>query len=309
MTTAIGVGRTALRVLQAASPQAAGALADRIFCTPPRWRPTPAHRAFLATGEPFTVHSDGERVAAWRWGSGPAVALVHGWGSSGMRFRGLVPALVERGFMAVVFDAPAHGASSGRTSSMVQFARGLTAVADRVGPLHAVVGHSLGGAASALAMRNGVEVRRAVFIAAPADPISFLEPFARMFDVGPAALSVMRQRISQRLRTRWEALNVPAMAREVGVPLLVVHDREDPTVPWADGAAIAGAWQAELVTTSGLGHHAVVGHPSTVRRVVEFLAEGAEVEAAGSAAWLDRELFDRERRRRRNDPGRTQSTR
>ena len=296
MTTALDVGRTALRVLQAASPQAAGALADRMFCTPPRWRPTPAHHAFLATGEPFPVHSEEGRLAAWRWGSGPTVALVHGWGSCGMRFRTLVRALVDRGFTAVVFDAPGHGASDGRTSSMVQFARALTAVANRVGPLHAVVGHSLGGAASALAIRDGVEVGRAVFIAAPADPDVFVDQFARLLDVRPAAISAMRQRISRRLRTRWEALNVPAMAREVAVPLLVVHDREDPTVPWSDGAAIADAWQAELVTTTGLGHHAVVGHPSTVGRVVEFLAEGP---AASSAAWLDRELFDRERRQRR----------
>jgi len=93
------------------------------------------------------------------------------------------------------------------------------------------------------------------------------------------------------------------MAREIDVPLLVVHDREDPTVPWADGAAIAGAWGAELVTTTGLGHHAVVGHPSIVERVVEFLAAGVEVGAAAppsAAEWLERDLFDRERRWRRN---------
>jgi pimeloyl-ACP methyl ester carboxylesterase len=302
MTTAVEVGRTALRVLQAASPRAAGALADRMFCTPPRWRPTPAHHAFLATGESFTVRSEGSRVAAWRWGSGPTVALVHGWGSRGMRFRTMVQALAQRGFTAVVFDAPGHGASDGQTSSMVQFAWALTAVADHVGPLHAVVGHSLGGAATALALRQGVEVERAVFIATPADPGAFVDQFAAMFAMRPAALNAMRRRIARRLRTRWDALSVPAMAQEIDVPLLVVHDREDPTVPWSDGAAIAKAWGAELVTTTGLGHHAVVGHASIVGRVVEFLAEGIAVgdkAASSTAEWLERELFDRERRRRR----------
>ena len=301
-TTAVDVGRTALRVLQAASPRAAGALADRMFCTPPRWRPTPAHHAFLATSDAFTVCSDGRRVAAWRWGSGPAVALVHGWRSRGMRFRTLVQALAERGFTAVVFDAPGHGASDGRTSSMVQFARALAAVTDRVGPLHAVVGHSLGGAASALAMREGVEVQRAVFIAAPADPGAYVDQFAQLFAVRQPALSAMRRRIARRLRTRWDVLNVPAMAREIDVPVLVVHDREDPTVPWSDGAAIAGAWGAELVTTTGLGHHAVVGHPATVQRVVGFLAAGlktGESVPASAAEWLERELYERERRWRR----------
>jgi pimeloyl-ACP methyl ester carboxylesterase len=155
---------------------------------------------------------------------------------------------------------------------MVQFARGLVAVADRVGPLHAIVGHSLGGAASALAMRQGLGAERAVFIAPPKNPAAYVADFATMLSVAPPALEAMRERIARRLRITWSELDVPAMGAEVDIPLLVVHDRADPTVPWVEGAAIAAAWPgAELVTTEGLGHHAIVNHPRVVQRVLDHV--------------------------------------
>ena len=54
--------------------------------------------------------------------------------------------------------------------------------------------------------------------------------------------------------------------------MLVVHDREDVTVPYDDGAAIAAAWPgAELVTTTGLGHRDIVRDREVVARAVAFL--------------------------------------
>ena len=56
-------------------------------------------------------------------------------------------------------------------------------------------------------------------------------------------------------------------------PLLVFHDREDRDVEWTNGEAIAAAWpDAELVSTSGLGHRRIVHDPNVVARAVSFLA-------------------------------------
>jgi len=55
-------------------------------------------------------------------------------------------------------------------------------------------------------------------------------------------------------------------------PLLVMHDRDDREVGWNNGAAIAKAWPgAELVTTTGLGHHRIVSDAAVIRQVVTFL--------------------------------------
>ena len=297
-----------MRALERTAPALGAAWAERLFFTPPRASLTPQARDILATGRPFRVCVDGGRVAGWAWGHGPAVALVHGWGGRGGRLAAaFVAPLVASGFSVVTFDAPGHGASDGRLSSMPQVARALVAVADAAGSLFGIVAHSMGGSASALAMARGLQVERAVFIAPAADPARFAEDFAKLLAVGPEAMAEMRRRSEARLQIRWSDLNVPRMAAALETPLLVMHDRNDATVPWDEGAAIATAWPgAELVTTSGLGHRDIVRAPEVVARAVGFLST-SEIAAGGTApcavsdegAWLDRDLFERESRRRR----------
>lgn len=300
--------RVAMRALERTSPRLGAALAERLFFTPPRTSLTPAIRDVLATGRPFRVCVDDARVRAWAWGHGPVVALVHGWGGRGGRLAApFVEPLVARGFSVVTFDAPGHGASDGRLSSMPQFARALGAVAAEAGSLYGIVAHSMGGSSSTLAMAGGLQVERAVFIAPAADPARFAADFARLLAVGPVALEGLRRRSEARLRFSWSDLNVPRLAAGLKAPLLVLHDRDDATVPYDEGAAIAAAWPgAEFVTTTGLGHRDIVRHRDVVARAVAFLraAEPMAVDAPPCAvdaegAWLDRDLFEREGRRRR----------
>lgn len=279
MNVQLTAARVALRALEHTAPRLGAALAERLFFTPPRARLTPGQRALLATARPFSVRAEGARVAAWAWGDGPVVAVVHGWGGLGGRLAAAyVEPLVARGFSVVTFDAPGHGASDGTLSSMPQFARALAAVAHEVGSFCGVVAHSMGGSATTLAMTHGLHVERAVFIAPAADPERFALDFAKLLAVGPVAMAEMRRRSEARLRFRWADLNVPRMAAALDVPLLVAHDREDATVPWEEGAAIAAAWPgAELVTTTGLGHREIVRDPNVVGQAVEFVTRPASI--------------------------------
>src|SRR5467141_2293622 len=163
MTATLRLTRAAFGAVQRASPRLAAVWAERIFCTPPRRRISERMASWLREAQRFTVAVGGRRVVAWSWGDrGPGVLLVHGWGSRGARFVDLGGALLASGFRVITFDAPGHGASSGRLSSGPEFARATLAVATAVGPVSAVVGHSLGGFASALAIEGGLAARRAV---------------------------------------------------------------------------------------------------------------------------------------------------
>ena len=229
--------------------------------------------AWLAGGRRFSLTVGGRRVTAWSWGErGPGVLLIHGWGSRGARFVDLGGALLASGFRVVTFDAPGHGASSGRLSSGPEFARAALAVATAVGPVSAVVGHSLGGFASALAIRGGLAARRAVFIAPSANVNSYSTQFASLLGVQDPVMASMRQRLERRLGFEWKRMDVPGFAPTMRMPLLVIHDRDDREVRWDDGAAIATAWPgAELVTTTGLGHHRIVTDGRVIQQVVTFL--------------------------------------
>ena len=269
--------RTAFRTVGSVAPSVAARWAETIFCSPPRHEARPAEEAFLATGRRLTVQSQGQDLAVWAWGQGPVVILAHGWGGRAGRLTALAGGLMQNGFRVVLFDAPAHGASMGRLASLPQFSRALRDVGNAVGPVHGLVGHSLGGAAVSLAMRHGLAARRAVLLAPPADVFLFSHAFAEHLRIPPRVRRVMRENLESRLQIRWEELHIPTLARSMTIPALIVHDVDDPDVPYGHGAEIARAWPAaELVTTRGLGHRSILRDPEVVRRTRDFLRAGVD---------------------------------
>ncbi|HWO88224.1 MAG TPA: alpha/beta hydrolase [Gemmatimonadales bacterium] len=292
--------RAALRTTQSISTEAAGWLADRVFCTPPASSVPNSARPVLAAAQRSWVTVDGRRVAVWRWGRGPAVALVHGWGSRAARLAVFVEPLVASGFSVVAFDAPGHGESDGLHASGVQAARALRAVAAAT-PLYGVVAHSLGVAATVIALGDGLDLRRAVFIAPPSELAEYAHRFATQFGLKPRTLEAMMRRTEKRLRFSWDNLDLAVHASVLsGVDILLFHDKDDPDVPWNNGARLAAAWpRATLITTEGLGHHRIARDPRIVAHAARFMKLGIErLGGDASREWLDQELFERERRQR-----------
>ncbi len=282
-------------------------VAERVFFTPPRPRASRGE-AILASGRFFRVPVAGRRLAAWRWGRGPVVVLLHGWGGRAAQLTAFVTPLTERGFSVVAVDAPGHGRSGRGLSSAPQFAEALRALARSVGQLHGVVAHSLGAAATALALRDGLKVARLAFLGPAADPPSWVGPFAARLGITPAVVERLRTRSERRLGLPWSSLRVVELAPGFKTPLLVVHDREDAEVEVQDGMAIAAAWPgARLEVTEGLGHNRPLREPAVVDRVVAFLTEGVRVSCGCGApiesepkcltCQLESELFDRDSRR------------
>jgi pimeloyl-ACP methyl ester carboxylesterase len=291
--------RHAFGALQSVSRAAAARLAERWFFMPPRPAALSggAH-ALLGAARRFAVSVDGRNVVGWTWGAaGPAVYLVHGWGSRGGRLSGFVEPLLDAGARVIAFDAPGHGASGRGLSSMPEFARALLAVAERHGPAQAIIGHSLGAAATTLAAGWGLAAARFALLAPAGDPAAFVTTFAAALGVRGDVLSRMRANSERRLRFSWTDLDICAVAARMTAPLLVVHDHEDTVVPFAEGASLAASWPgARLVPTSGLGHRGVVRDPGVIAQVVRFVTGGAIAAPRDESARLEHELFYRETR-------------
>lgn len=256
------------------APGATARVAEALFVRTARPGPRPDEEVFLAAADRFSLTVAGETIAGYRWGdrADPAVLFAHGWWSHAGRFAPLAEAVLAGGFRGVAFDAPGHGRSTGWRASMPEFAATMRAIGTQEGPLHAVIGHSLGGAASIFAITRGLEVSRAVAIAAPADLPAWADRFRDAFGIPPAAFARMLANLERRLDVTWDDLHIPELAGQLTLPGLVVHDVHDPDIPWSEARAIADNWSdAELVTTEGLGHRAILRDPAVIERVVAFL--------------------------------------
>jgi hypothetical protein len=275
------------------APDLAAGAGAALFLTPARFRRPPREQRWLEAPEPFTVRAGGRRIAAWSWGETdrPAVLLVHGWAGRGSQLGAFAGALAAAGLRAVTFDAPGHGDSQGRRSSLLAMSDALLAVAESAGAVAGVVAHSAGAAASTWALRRGLaepadrasgSTLRVVYVAPPAELSSYASTFAAAVGLPPEIAGRIQRRIERRFGVRWDELHGLGVARAQRAPLLVVHDRDDAEVPFADGASLAGAWPgARLHATAGLGHRRLLRDPEVVTAAVDFLT-GAEAAAASA---------------------------
>jgi pimeloyl-ACP methyl ester carboxylesterase len=272
--------RAAFRLLERAAPSVGARWAERIWFTLPRVSYPPEPRTGqLTPGTPFTVNIDGHRVIGEAWGDGPAVYLMHGWAGHRGQLAPFVPPLVAGGYRVVAFDAPSHGGSAPgrygpRSSSIPEFATALSAVIAKHGPAHAIIAHSMGGTAAAVALCDGLRAGRVALLAPMASPVSYARQFAVVLGFGERTYRRLIARVERRVGAPMRHFDVPELGRAIAMPpTLIIHDRDDPSTPVTDGAAIAAAWSgSRLHVTSGLGHRRLLRDPDVVTYVVDFVS-------------------------------------
>ncbi|HEX6179542.1 MAG TPA: alpha/beta fold hydrolase [Thermoanaerobaculia bacterium] len=270
---AVAVIGGAIRLLSLVSDRASSRVVFELFRTPRRFSLPDRERAYLTTATPFVVRlSSTSSLKAWRWGEGPVVILMHGWEGRGAQLGAFAQPLVDAGFSVVTFDAPGHGASPGRRSSLPHFTWALRKVAQNVGPVHAVIAHSLGCAAATLAARDGLHVERLVYVAPPLQPADYTKQFGEIFGLHDGIIEGLRTRVEERFLRPWSDYSLAEIAPRMATPLLIVHDRDDKETPWSGGSTLAALWPgATLLTTNGLGHRRVLRDERVVSETAQFI--------------------------------------
>jgi pimeloyl-ACP methyl ester carboxylesterase len=261
-----------------------GWLASALWFTP--W-PTPStaasterERAWLADAQPLDLRVHGRRVHGYAAGHGPTVLLVHGWGDHAARMGAFIAPLVSRGFRVVAIDLPGHGRHGVAATDLPTQAAAVAAVGRRLGPIHAVVGHSLGGTVAMLALRGGLAPQALVLLASPARLDRAVSRFQVLLGLPDRAVAGLRRRIEARFGvTVWDDYAADHFALDV--PTLIIHDSDDPQVDIAESRMLAAAWpQAELIETAGLGHQRILRDPGVIGAVESFVGRASVRSAA-----------------------------
>jgi len=261
------------------APELTSAVAARLFLTTRRGVPKEGERTILAQADAFHVG----KMAAWSWGAGPTVLLVHGWNGRATQLGGFVAPLVERGYRVVAFDALGHGQSPGNRLSLPELADCIHEVADEIGDVYGVVAHSMGGAATTLAMADGLKIERAVFISPPSDPQVFIDFFSRSIGVSERVARRAQERVEARVGRRMRDLRVDEIAKRMHAPVLVIHDQNDAHVPLRFGRSVAEAWPgARFETTQGLGHRRILRAEHVKDLTVGFIDAQERIESTAA---------------------------
>lgn len=267
--------RLRLRLGASLQPERTLRRACELFCTPLPQSRRRAATADMSDAVRETMRVAGLRIATYRWGDPtrePYVLLSHGWSSHAAVFKAWVPRLRKAGYAVVAFDHPAHGLSDGRRTNLPGFVETLHAVAERHGAAAAVIGHSLGGAASAVALAQGLPTRRAILVSPSADlaaatrrftelmrlPEDFGERMIDAFIDGPVPINELQ---AHRIAPRIDAEG------------LILHDLEDREIPCEEGERYAQHWPgARMIRTRGLGHTRILADERVIAAGLAFLA-------------------------------------
>jgi len=201
---------------------------------------------------------------------GPRVVMTHGWGSSKIGGLKRLEPIIEHASSVVLWDLPGHGESCSRTRMGVDEHRDLEYILDATddprvdGQRRDVVlygwsmgaGISLGGARALSDDYSIVGVIcESAYIDAitPARNVIKLRGVPYRLNLQPA-MAIIGMRLG--VGPRWKGFARDQIAKEIELPMLVLHGTDDPVCPIGDGEAIAGsAPNAELVKIMGGGHN------------------------------------------------------
>ena len=303
--TMVRITRAALHTAYLLSEDLGAGFAERLFTTPRRHPRPDREKAVLATGRPFTVdvqlrsprwNNARTKVAAWRWGFGPTVLLVHGWEGRGSQLGAFVEPLVAAGLSVVTFDAPAHGDSPGHRLYLTDLADAVLDVAAATGPIHATISHSFGSAAVLLAYpRGGFDAARNIMIAPNVIIEDAVTRFTRAVAIPDSDRAVFERHLASHSGIAIDALDLPHLVAHRDAGLLVVHDPLDREVPFTHGEQLAALWpQSRIHVPEGLGHRRILRDAAVISEAVAFAAHGIRPPVSDLVREVDRHLAARE---------------
>jgi pimeloyl-ACP methyl ester carboxylesterase len=282
MPIAVMALRLWFRVSGAVAPALAARFAVYLWLRPQRHRPPAREQALLGRAQHAFMHHAGKRIAVYQWGKGPTVMLVHGWSGRGAQLGEFVEPMVAAGYRVVAFDAPAHGRSDGRDTTLPDISEVILRLVSEFSPVHAVIAHSFGVPCVLFALQQQGFAQRVVAFSSPATLDVVVEKFSGILALSPRTVQIMRDLLMRRFGAdMWTRFSAQHMARSIGLLALILHDRDDRDIPWRESEAVALAWpQARFLRTEGLGHRRILRDPEVIDRVVRFLVQ----EDMGNAA-------------------------
>lgn len=200
------------------------------------------------------------------------ILLVHGWSGRGTQLFKIADELLQNGYSTISFDAPAHGKSEGKTTIMSEFIASILEIERQFGPFEIAIGHSLGGMSVLNAIKDGLSVEKAVIIGSGDIVQDILDEFVSKLGLKKEMSQNLKKFFEEKYKVKMDDFSAYRAAQKIDIPVLVIHDNDDPEVSAKAGAHIKeNLKKGSLFLTDGLGHRKILGNQNVIRKVLEFI--------------------------------------
>jgi pimeloyl-ACP methyl ester carboxylesterase len=263
------------RFLYRISPVLAEKFARKLFITPIKHKIPKREFQMEATSQQtkLFIPSINKEIVVYAYGnSSKKILLVHGWSGRGTQLVKIADAFIENEYSIISFDAPAHGKSGTKTTLMLEFIESILEVEKHYGPFEFAVGHSLGGMSILNAVKKGLQIKKAIVIGSGNSVINIVNTFIEKIGLPNDVAILMKNNFEKKYHFEMESFSAYVAAKDVKIPVLVIHDTDDEDIPVSEAYHLAEHLSdKELLITNQLGHRKILGDSKVIQKIVEFL--------------------------------------
>ena len=263
------------KLLEVTSSKLAMKFAAKLFTSPIKYK-LPKREIEMdknSLQQNVTISSIEKEIVVYSYGkSDKKILLVHGWSGRGTQLVKIADEMLKLGYTTISFDAPAHGKSPGKTSNMTEFIASILELEKNFGPFEFAIGHSLGGMSILNSIKRGLKVKKAVIIGSGDIVEDIMDDFVEKLGMNIAISKKMKAGFEKKIGETMDSFSAYVAAREVSIPVLVLHDKDDEDVPVKAAYHInENLKESELVITEGLGHRKILGDAKVIKKITDFL--------------------------------------
>ena len=265
------------KFLQAVSPSLTTKFAAKLFTTPIKHKlpKRELHMERESVQKSIVVTEIQKEIVVYEYGkSNKKILLVHGWSGRGTQLVKIADELLKLGYMTISFDAPAHGKSKGNSSIMIEFIASILEIEKQYGPFEFAIGHSLGGMSVLNAIKQNLQVKKAVIIGSGDIIQDIIDDFICKLQLKPEYGIKLRNHFEAKFGGKMDDYSAYKAAEKTEIPVLVIHDKDD------DDVSVKAAYniqkhlkQSEIMITEGLGHRKILGDETVIQKIAAFISK------------------------------------
>ena len=263
------------KLLEVISPKLVTLFASKLFRTPLKHK-IPKRELEMDKNtlqQKVTVATIKKEIVVYQYGKGKRkILLVHGWSGRGTQLVKIADEFLNLGFQTISFDAPAHGKSKGNTTLMPEFIASILEVEKQFGPFEFAIGHSLGGMAVLNAIKQNLKIKKAVIIGSGDRVQDIIDDFIKKLQLQPKIGMLLKNYFEKKNNTTMDSFSSYQVAKEVKMPVLIIHDENDDEIPVNAAFNIQKHLQhGKIVITKGLGHRKILGNKAVIESIKQYL--------------------------------------